>query len=176
MTIEREAAPTLKERFVEEMKAFWVIAIYLWVFLGMFVIYRRLVADETGAAYLPAGFAFIQAMIIAKVVLVGRMLGITRRYDDRPLIVPVLYKSLLFGLLVMAFGVLEHMVEGWFHHEGFFGGLRKLFAVGGYELAARVVMLVVAFVPFFAFGELGRVIGLRKLGALFFAERPPSDA
>jgi hypothetical protein len=171
MTMQSEANPTLKQRFVEEMQAFWVIALYLWVFLGMFVIYRRLVAAETGAPYLHAGFALVQAMIIAKVVLVGRMLSFTRRFDNRPLIVPVLYKSVLFGLLVMLFGIVEHMVEGWLHHEGAVAGLRKLADVGGYELAARVVMLVVAFVPFFAFGELGRVIGVKRLGAMFFSRQ-----
>jgi hypothetical protein len=158
-------------RFAAEMKAFSVIALYLWIFLGMFVLYRWLVAAETGAPYLHAGFALVQSMIIAKVVLVGRMFRFTRKYDDRPLIVPVLYKSALFGLLVMIFGVVEHMVEGLLHHEGVLGGLRKLADVGGYELAARVLMLVVAFVPFFAFGEIGRVMGVDRLAAMFFSRR-----
>ncbi|MFO1313612.1 MAG: hypothetical protein U1F41_16280 [Burkholderiales bacterium] len=168
-----EGKPTLKHRLVEEVKAFWVIALYLWVFLGMFVIYRRLVAAETGAPYLHAGFALVQSMIIAKVVLVGRMFRFTRRFDDRPLIVPVLYKSALFGLLVVIFGVLEHAIEGWVHHEGALAGLRKLAEIGGDELAARVLMLVVAFVPFFAFGEIGRVIGMERLANLFFSGRDP---
>lgn len=169
--MEAETKPPLKQRLVEEIKAFWVIALYLWLFLGMFVIYRRLVAAEVGAPYLHAGFAFVQAMIIAKVVLVGRMLRFTRRFDDRPLIVPVLYKSVLFGVLVVLFGIVEHVVEGWFHGEGPLGGLRTLAAIGAYELAARVVMLVVAFVPFFAFGELGRVLGFERLAAMFFSAR-----
>lgn len=171
MTMESDANPTIKERLLEEMKAFWVIALYLWIFLGIFVIYRRLIAAETSAPYLHAGFALVQAMIIAKVVLVGRMLRFTRRYDDRALIVPVLYKSALFGPLVMAFGLVEHIVEGWFHHEGVLGGLRTLSEVGGYELAARVLMLVVAFVPFFAFGEIGRVLGMERLAAMFFTRQ-----
>lgn len=168
-TMNTEAKPTLKQHLVEEIKAFWVIALYLWLFLGMFVIYRRLVAAEVGAPYLHAGFAFVQALIIAKVVLVGRMLRFTRRFDDRPLIVPVLYKSVLFGILVVLFGIVEHVVEGWFHHEGLLGGLRTFAEVGAYELAARVLMLVVAFVPFFAFGELGRVLGFGRLAAMFFS-------
>lgn len=169
--MDAETKPPLKQRLVEEIKAFWVIALYLWLFLGMFVIYRRLVAAEVGAPYLHAGFAFVQAMIIAKVVLVGRMLRFTRRFDDRPLVVPVLYKSVLFGVLVVAFGVVEHVVEGWFHGKGLLGGLRTLAEIGTYELAARVVMLVVAFVPFFAFGELGRVLGFERLAAMFFSAR-----
>ena len=163
---------SLKERLLEEMKEFWVIAFYLWLFLGSFVLYRRLVADELGGGYLSYGFALVQSLIIAKVVLVGRMFAFTRRFDDRPLIVPVIYKSLLFGLLVIVFTVIERLVEGWIHHEGLLGGLNKFREVGGYELAARVLMLMVAFVPFFAFGELGRVIGKQRLAAMFFSPRP----
>lgn len=165
----------LKERVIEEVKAFWLIALYLWVFLGSFVLYRRLIAAETGTEYLHYGFALVQAMIIAKVVLVGRMFAFTRRYDDRPLIVPVLYKSFLFGIFVVVFAVIEHAVEGWFHGEGLLGGLRVFRETGSYEVAARVVMLIVAFVPFFAFGELGRVLGARKLAAMFFSAREPAE-
>ena len=31
-------------------------------------------------------------------------------------------------------------------------------------------MLIVAFIPFFAFCELGRVLGMKKLSALFFSK------
>jgi hypothetical protein len=165
----------VKEHLVEEFKVFLVMTFYLWLFLGSFVLYRRFVAAETGTGYLHYGFAFVQALIIAKVVLVGRMFAFTRRFDDRPLIVPVLYKSVLFGLLVVAFAVIEHVVEGWVRGEGSLGGLRAFRETGGYELAARVVMLFFAFVPFFAFGELGRVVGTKRLAALFFSAREPTN-
>ena len=32
------------------------------------------------------------------------------------------------------------------------------------------LMLIVAFIPFFAFWELGRVIGMRRLAAMFFSK------
>ena len=47
------------------------------------------------------------------------------------------------------------MVVGWFHGKGLFGGLQEIKALGGYELAARVVTLMVAFLPLFAFWALG---------------------
>jgi len=34
-----------------------------------------------------------------------------------------------------------------------------------------VLMLVAAFVPFFAFAEIGRVLGAQKLAAMFFSKR-----
>lgn len=164
-------AHSLKERALEELKLFWLIALYLWVFFGAFTIYRRLVVSEVGASYLHYGFALVEALIIAKVILIGRMFGFSRRFENRPLIVPALYKTMLFAILVLAFGVGERIVEGWFHGEGALGGLRSIEDLGVNEIAARALVLLVAFVPFFAFCELGRALGARKLAAMFFAKR-----
>ena len=104
-------------------------------------------------------------------VLIGRIFGFTKRFDHLPLIVPVIYKSLLFAVLVLAFGVLEKTVDGLIHREGVAGGLRDIAEVGRYEIGARTLMLTVALVPFCAFSELGRVMGLERLGRLFFGKR-----
>ena len=167
-----EHPPTrsLKQRALDELKVYWVITLYLWLFLGCFMIYRWLVMEESGVTYLHFGFALIEAMIIAKVILIGRMFAFTRRYDDGPLALAVAYKCALFALLVMLFTVVEHLVVGWIHHQGLFGGLREFAEVGAYEVGARTLMLTVAFVPFFAFWELGRVLGMGKLAAMFFAK------
>src|SRR5215475_3897059 len=98
----------LKERAAEEFRVFGITALYLWVFLGSFTVYRRLVLAEAGVTYLHYGFALIEALIIAKVILVGRMFGYSRRFENKPLIVPVLYKSILFGVFVLLFGIVEH--------------------------------------------------------------------
>ena len=84
---------------------------------------------------------------------------------------PVLFRSVLFGIFVLLFSVLEHLVEAVVHGEGIGGTMPKFRALGLDEIGARVLMLVVAFVPFFAFSELGRAIGPAKLAAMFFSER-----
>ncbi len=164
-------AAGLKQRAIAEFKLFWLIALYLWLFLGSFTVYRRLILAETDIVYLHYGIALLEALIIAKVILIGRIFGFSRHFENRPLIVPVLYKSVLFGVLVLLFGIVERLVEGWFHKQGLLGGLHTLSELGSYELGARVLMLIVAFVPFFAFGEIGRVLGAQKLSAMFFAKR-----
>lgn len=134
-----EAAQTksLKERALEELKAYWFITLYLWLFLGCFTVYRRLILAESGVAYLNYGVALIEALVIAKVVLIGCIFGFTRRFDDAPLAVPVLHKSIVFALLVMLFGVVEHLVVGWFHKQGPFGSLHEIAETGAYEIGAR---------------------------------------
>lgn len=160
----------LKARALEELRAFWIIALYLWLFLGSFTAYRKLILAESGVTYVHYGVALVQALVIAKVVLIGRVFGFTRRFEDAPLVLPVLYKSAIFALLMMLFGVLEHLFEGWIHDKGLLGALHDIDAMSGDEIGARMLTLTVAFVPFFAFAELGRVLGMRKLARLFFAK------
>lgn len=161
----------LSQRLIEEFRAFALITFYLWIFLGSFTIYRRIVIDDTGASYLHYGVALIEALVIAKVILIGNIFGFTRRFDNRPLIVPVLYKSILFAFLVLVFAVIEHVVEGWFHNQSMQVSVDKILDLGARELGARILLLVVAFVPIFACGEIGRAMGGEKLLHLFFSER-----
>jgi hypothetical protein len=72
---------------------------------------------------------------------------------------------------VFLFGLLERVVEGLIHHKDWAGILQGVTELGIYELLARTVMLIVAFVPFFAFWEIGRVLGPGRLTALFFSRR-----
>jgi hypothetical protein len=162
---------SLKERALKEFRIFWIITLYLALFLGSFTVYRRLILKEFGVAYLHYGFALIEALIIAKVILIGQAFGVAKRFERGPLILSVLYKSILFGLLVFLFGILERVVEGLIHQRDWAGILQGVTDLGLYELLARTVMLIVAFVPFFAFWEIGRVLGPGRLSALFFSSQ-----
>jgi hypothetical protein len=161
----------LKEKAVEELEAFWIITLYLAVFLGSFTFYRRLILKEFGIAYLHYGFALVQALIIAKIILIGQAFGLAKRFERGPLILSVIYKSVLFGVLVLLFSILEHFVEGLFHKEDLASILHHLTDNGMYEMSARAIMMIVAFIPFFGFWEIGRVIGPSKLSAIFFSRQ-----
>ena len=168
---------SLKEKAVDELKEFWIIVIYLVVFLAGFTFYRRMVLAEVGVTYLHYGFALIQALVIGKVVLIGRALGLGKMPDRAPLILSVVYRALLFAVLTILFGVLEYVIDGLIHKDDWATIARKLLAVGTHELFARMVMLFISFVPFFAFWEIGEAVGRKKLIEMFFANRePPAKA
>jgi hypothetical protein len=164
---------SLKQRAIEELQAFWLIALYLIVFLSAFTFYRRMVLAEFGVTYLHYGIAVFEALIIAKVVLLGRMLGLDKRVDRGPVMLSVIVKAVIFAVLVLLFGVLEHTVEGLLHHKDWASIGRSLLDGGVHELVARMIVLFISFVPFFAFWEIGRVLGREQLIALFFAKRRP---
>jgi len=165
----------LKERALEEFKLYWICVAYLFISLGSFILYRRLILADAGVQYLNYGIAAIESMIIAKVILIGRAMNIGTRFESRPLVLSVAYKTLTFGLVVLAFGILERIVTGLFHHKTWQEIVETFVSLGIYELMARVLMMMIAFIPMFAFWELGRVVGGDKLRLYFLggiAERP----
>lgn len=162
----------LKEKAIEEFRMFWVIAIYLAVMLSAFLWYRRLVLSESGISYLHYWSAVIQALVLAKVILIGQALGLGRQFEGSRLIWSALFKSLVFGVFIMLFAVLEHLIEGLLHRETWDQIEHNLIRSGPAEILARAVMAFVTFIPFFAFWEVGRVMGGdHKLFNLVFGKR-----
>ena len=94
-----------------------------------------------------------------------------KRLDRGPLIVSIVFTSIVFAVLVIAFGLLEHVVEGLLHDKSWLEIRHSLLESGVNELLSRVLMLVVAFVPFFSIVEIAEEIGWERLAAIFFSRR-----
>jgi len=159
---------SLKEKLVQEMKEMLVIFLYLALFFCTFTTYRRLVMREVGVSYFHYGFALLKALVLAKVVLLGQYARLGKIFDDRPLIVPTLYKVVLFSLFTLVFEILEHAVGGLLDGKAMRDALREISGVGRDELLARTLTVLSAFIPFFAFTETGRRLGEGKLSEMFF--------
>ena len=172
--MDQNASPpkSLKEKTLYEFKRYWIISLYLIIFLGCFNLYRRLILSGVGIDDVTSyGWKLVEALVLAKIILIGEALHIGERNERARLIVPVLRKSLLFGLFIVFFNVLERVVMGMIHKESWEDIVRHVFEYGPNEMLARTVVMMVALVPFFAFIELERILGPGKLTGLFFSKR-----
>ena len=113
----------------------------------------------------------IKALILAKVILIGDALRLGRRLEHKRLIYPTLLKTVLFSLFVGVFTILEEMIKGLLKGQGLARAFTQFFEKGTDELLANCLVVFVAFIPFFALRELGRVLGEGKIWALFFRRR-----
>ncbi|SPF39055.1 conserved membrane hypothetical protein [Syntrophobacter sp. SbD1] len=165
-----------KSKAIGEMTDYYITFLYLAFFFGSFTWYRGLILGEYQIGYLHYGVGLIQALVLAKVILVGRALHLGRRFQDHPLILPTLYKAVVFTIFVGLFGVVEHTISGLLHGKGITGGFEELMSAGTDELLARCLVTFVAFIPFFAFEELGRVLGEGKLLKLLFRRRSAAES
>jgi hypothetical protein len=168
MTSEKKAE--LKEKAKEELRLLLWITAYLAAFFVAFLTYKRLISREFGVTTFHYGFALIEALIIAKVILIGKAIGVGKRTKGRTLSVEALRLSILYAILVAIFSILEHFVEGLFHHKTLAASFEELLSQGIYEIFGKVLVMFVAFIPFFALWELDRMLGDRKLFDLFFRE------
>jgi hypothetical protein len=160
-----------KQRLTHELIEYWSNFLYLAVFFGVFTWYRRLILAEVRVSYLDYGVALIEALVLAKVIIIGGLLGIGNRREGKPLAYTTLVKSLLFTLWVILFKIVENTAIGLLEGKGVLGGIAEFHAQGRYEILARCLVIFTALIPFFAFKELGNILGEGKMFALFFRKR-----
>jgi len=168
--IEKENAGW-KQRLLHELIDYFVNFAFLAFFLGLFTWYRRLVLAEYHISYLDYGVSLIKALVLAKVIMLGDFLRLGSKLRDKPLIYPTLYRTALFIVWVGVLDIFERTVEGLFRGQGLTGGVSELVSTGWLELLARCLVIFCAFVPFFAFKELGRILGEGALRELYFRRR-----
>ena len=162
---------SLKEKIFHEMAQYWIIVIYLALVFAAFTQYRRFVLAAHGITYTNYGVALIEALVLAKVIMIGDVIRLGRRLEHKPLIYSTLLKTSVFSLFVGVFNIIEHMIKSLWKGKGLTGGFVELLGKGNHELLAGCLVILVAFIPFFAFRELARVLGQGKIWALFFRRR-----
>ena len=164
---------TLKQIAHEQLKEFLVIALYLWVVLGLLVLFKSVVLAEQGIPFAYHGFAVINALALAKVMLTAKDLHLGEKFDEAPLIYPTLLKSALYAIVLACFKLLEEAAVGLYHGKSFQQSISDL---GGGTLTGILIitlLLFVMLVPFVGYGELQRVLGEGKLEQIFLKPRSP---
>jgi len=162
-----------KQKIVHEVIEYWINFVYLAFFLIAFTWYRRLILAEYHVQYTNYWFPLIEAAVLAKVIMVGDLLRLGRGLEHKPLILPTLYRTVVFSVWVGVFSLLEATVRGLLHRQGLLGGFEAISSKGRYEWLAGCIVTFVAFIPFFAFKELERVLGEGTLRALFWRRATP---
>jgi len=162
---------TLKERAFKEFKRFLVIFLYLWVAFGLLSIHQSLVLSQHHLDVEEHTFAIINAFVFAKVLLVGEQLHLGSRFAKKPLIYPILYRCLVFTVLMMSFHVAESVAVGLFHGHTVAESLPPFFGWNPKGVLAVSVLCYILLLPFFAFREIARIIGRPEMWALVFKPR-----
>lgn len=163
--------PSLTQRIVRELQEFAVMFLYLLIPIGLFVIHQAMFKREEGVNITASGVAFINALVLAKVMLIAEDLGLGNRWRERPLIWPIVDKSISFAVVFVVVHYLEHIIGGVLHHKTVAESVPKVGGGGALGLFATLLSLTVALVPFFAYREVGRVLGEGRLEALLFKPR-----
>jgi hypothetical protein len=162
----------VKQKAMEEGKRLFFITAYLWALLTVFELHRVAVlrAQHVPFTY-RVGFALINALVLAKVILIADALHAGKRVHGRSMVATVCLKSGLFAIILVCFNIVEEVSVGLLHGKTLVASMPD-FAGGGPEGELLVgIMMFVVLIPFFGFTELRQAIGKEQFDALILRHK-----
>lgn len=166
--------PELKEKVIHETSMLLFLTFYLVLFLNSLTIFRNLVLNEPILSYFHFGKNMLEAVILAKIILLGNMLKLGKRYEDKPLFIPVLFKAAIYSCFVFVFDLIEHVVIGFFKGEKAIDVWREFASHGLNVNLGKLAITFLFFILLFSLLEIARVIGEQKFFRLF-THKPSLD-
>ena len=165
MSAEDSKGASLKQKAVHELEDFAAISLYLALFFCAVVTYGTVLLGKFEISYYAYGSALINALVIAKVILIGEYAHLGRNQETRSLFQSALIKALLFTVLVFCFHVLEDVIKQLVHGDTIASAFHEMHLD---TFAARSLLVFSVFIPLFGFRELRRVLGEEKFKSIFF--------
>jgi hypothetical protein len=164
------ASKSLTAKAADEFRRFLVLFFYLWILFGVFVLNQGVVLREHGFDFALQGFAFINALVFAKVMMLFEIFDPGRWLRKRPLIYPILYETLVLTVLFLVAHVLEKTLEGVLRGKTMAESLPLIGGGGLLGLLSATTILFVALIPFFGLRNLSLAMGEGRLWAVIFQQ------
>jgi hypothetical protein len=166
----------LKQKPYKGLKNYLILACYLWVVFALFILYGSVILSKHGIPFAPHGLALVNALVLAKVMLVTREVA-DKWFNEIPLFYTTICKSAAYAVLLVWLKTVEETALGLWRGLSYKESI--VVAIGHGTLTGTLVlmaMLAVVLIPFFAFTELSRVLGEVELTALLFSSHLATDS
>jgi hypothetical protein len=162
-----ETAPivrvSLAARGRRELIQYLAISAYLYVCFGALIFYKESILQSEGIAFAAYGLAFGKALILGKFILMAHALSVGDRIKPRRLVVVILWKSVLFALLLILLSLVEEVLVGVFRGrhaeeslEGVAGGTLP-------QVLATSLLILLIMIPYFTFREVSVRMGKGRM-------------
>ena len=98
MNSENSKSAGLKRKITHQFEELAQIFLFLAFFFCAIATYRMLLLNEFHVSYFDYGAALINALVIAKVILIGEDLHLGKKHEAKPLLISALYNIRRFCL------------------------------------------------------------------------------
>lgn len=161
---------SLSQKAAGEFKELLALALYLYICIGAVALLKSAILREVGISFTIWGIPAVKALLLAKFMLIGRALGLGKRFRNRPLIWPTLYHALVFLILLLVLTTVEEVVVGAIRHRALAESLAHVVGRTPFEGVAVCAVMFLILVPYSAFVCLADVLGERETLRLFFVD------
>lgn len=166
--------PPLGRRLKHEAERGLILFLYLWVLLGLFVLNETVVSREHGMPFVFQGFAFVNALFFAKIMLVTENMNIAGWLSGKPKVFTILFEAAFCTTLFLVVHCLERVIVGHVRGEGISAGMPSVGGGGLLGVGVVALILFVSLLPFFTFKSVARAIGPDRIQAILFHRPEPT--
>lgn len=172
----QENKKTLKQKVVHEINEYLINVVFLSLFFGAFATARRLTLEQYDIYLNDTFIGIIKAVIIAKVIMMGAFLKLSRNFENKPLIIPILYKTIFFVIFVIIFDFIEAYIHAYIDLHQLSAALNEVMKHHFNKMwLGGLIMVSVSFLPFFALKELSRTMGPQVFRSMFYKKSNVSE-
>jgi hypothetical protein len=161
----------LRERALDEFKAFAVLSLYLYICLGAVILYKSAVLSTVGVDHEIWGIVAVKAMVLAKFMLFARMLHVEHWHQNKPLIWPICNHALVFLVVLLLLTTIEELILGAIHDRPIAVSLARVVGPTLLQGGAACLIMFLILVPYSAFTCLANALGETEVFRLFFVDR-----
>jgi hypothetical protein len=157
---------------IKELKEVLPPTVFFAVGFNLIVLTIDLILADYLTSFANFMVATMVALVVGKAVLVANAMPFLRRFDMAPMIQPVLFKTIVYWVVVFLVRFLEKLVE-YFFAGGTFGGIPKYVTTHftWHRFAAIQMWIFVLFLIYTSVTELNAVLGDGELRKMFFSRR-----
>ena len=153
---------------VKEVKEALPAIVFFAVGFNLVELTTQLLLDTYSVQFANFTLATLGALFVGKAVLVANALPFFRRFDTAPLIKPILYKTVIYWLVVGLLRFLERVIEYW-AGDGTFSGIPEYVAIHfpWHRFLAVQIWIFTLFLIYATAAELSALFGEGEITKIF---------
>lgn len=156
---------------VKEIREALPAMIFFLFLFHMIALTKAVSLDDYSITALRAVGATVAALVVAKAILVVEALPVSRLFLDRPA-VQVLWKTILYSIVVLLFKTVEEAIPLLLKHESVMSAARAMYHEVSWPLFLVLALWIIGGLFFYCtVSELLRVAGPDRARELFFGTR-----
>jgi hypothetical protein len=161
---------TFLKKLAQDIREVTKPVIFLFCMFQLVAVTNWLVLESYSITPAHTFFAAVGALFGGKAILVANKFSYLHIFQDRPVVLSVLWRSFIYALFCALFLCSEHILTGFLKHEGPVSSLKTLFAhVSIAHVAANAIWLFVALMLYNSYVEVDRQLGSGTLRRVFLS-------